>query len=159
LLRHYKGSILFTLVCLALAVWYGWMQTGSAAGTLSLLWIVVVLSVLEVSLSFDNAVVNAAVLEDMDEVWQRRFLTWGMLIAVFGMRIVFPLAIVAIAAGLGPQEALQLSLNDPKRYEEIVSSAMSASPASAARSWRWSGCRSSSTARRTSTGSAALSAG
>ncbi len=123
MLRHYKGSILFTLICLALAVWYGWMQTGTTSGTLSLLWIVVVLSVLEVSLSFDNAVVNAAVLEDMDEVWQRRFLTWGMLIAVFGMRIVFPLAIVAIAAGLGPREALELSLNDPKRYEEIVSSA------------------------------------
>ena len=103
MLRHYKGSILFTLVCLALAVWYGWMQTGSAAGTLSLLWIVVVLSVLEVSLSFDNAVVNAAVLEDMDEVWQRRFLTWGMLIAVFGMRIVFPLAIV----GAPHKEALR----------------------------------------------------
>ncbi len=123
MLRHYKGSIVFTLVCLALAAWYGWMQTGSTAGTLSLLWIVVVLSVLEVSLSFDNAVVNAAVLEDMDEVWQKRFLTWGMLIAVFGMRIIFPLAIVAIAAGLGPREALELSLNDPKRYEEIVSSA------------------------------------
>ena len=67
--------------------------------------------------------VNAAVLTDMDEVWQRRFLTWGMVIAVFGMRIVFPLAIVAIAAGLGPVEALNLSLNDPARYEAIVSSA------------------------------------
>lgn len=123
MLRYYKGSILFTLICLAIAVWYGWMQTGTIAGTLGLLWIVVVLSILEVSLSFDNAVVNASVLDEMDEIWQRRFLTWGMLIAVFGMRIVFPLAIVAIAAGLGPMEALDLSLNDPKRYEEIVSSA------------------------------------
>lgn len=123
MLRFYKGSILFTLACLAIAVWYGWLQTGTIAGTLSLLWIVVVLSILEVSLSFDNAVVNAVVLEEMDEVWQRRFLTWGMLFAVFGMRIVFPLAIVAIAAGLGPVEAVDLSLNDPKRYEEIVSSA------------------------------------
>jgi hypothetical protein len=88
-----------------------------------MLWIILVLSILEISLSFDNAVVNAAVLKDMDEVWQRRFLTWGMVIAVFGMRIVFPLAIVAIAAGLGPIEALNLSLNDPARYEAIVSSA------------------------------------
>ncbi len=123
MLRYYKGSILFTLVCLALAAWYGWFQTGSVGGMLGLLWIVVVLSILEVSLSFDNAVVNASVLEDMDHIWQRRFLTWGMVIAVFGMRIVFPLAIVAIAAGLGPMEAVNLSLNDPKRYEEIVSSA------------------------------------
>ena len=123
MLRFYKGSILFTLVCLALGAWYGWHQTGTISGTLGLLWIVVVLSILEVSLSFDNAVVNASVLEDMDAVWQRRFLTWGMVIAVFGMRIVFPLAIVAIAAGLGPMEAINLSLNDPARYEAIVSSA------------------------------------
>lgn len=123
LMKYYKGSILFTVACLALAVWYGWQQTGTMGGTLSLLWIVVVLSILEVSLSFDNAVINASVLDEMDEVWQKRFLTWGMIIAVFGMRIVFPLAIVAIAAGLGPVEAINLSLNDPKRYEEIVSSA------------------------------------
>ncbi|MFT4026124.1 MAG: DUF475 domain-containing protein [Novosphingobium sp.] len=123
MLKYYKGSILFTLVCLALAVWYGWATTGTVEGTASLLWIVVVLSILEVSLSFDNAVVNAKVLTEMDEVWQKRFLTWGMVIAVFGMRIVFPLAIVAIAAGLGPMAALKLSLNNPEEYETIVSSA------------------------------------
>ena len=99
------------------------MLTGDLAQTLSLLWIILILAVLEVSLSFDNAVVNASVLEDMNEVWQQRFLTWGMAIAVFGMRVIFPLAIVAVAAGLGPVEALKLSLNDPDRYEAIVSGA------------------------------------
>ncbi len=89
----------------------------------SILWIIVVLSILEISLSFDNAVVNATVLKEMDEVWQRRFLTWGIAFAVFGMRIVFPLAIVAIAAGIGPIDAISLSLNDPLEYERIVSSA------------------------------------
>lgn len=123
MLRHFKGSILFTAACLLLGAWYGWMRTADLAATLQLLWIVVVLAILEISLSFDNAVVNAAVLEDMDEVWQRRFLTWGMVIAVFGMRIVFPLAIVAIAAGLSPMAAIELSLNQPDRYEAIVSSA------------------------------------
>jgi hypothetical protein len=59
----------------------------------------------------------------MDEVWQRRFLLWGIAFAVFGMRIVFPLAIVAIAAGLGPVETVRLSLTDPQEYERIVSSA------------------------------------
>src|ERR1700712_1944966 len=98
-------------------------MTGTLAGTLSLLWIVVVLSILEVSLSFDNAVVNAKVLQEMDAVWQKRFLTWGMVIAVFGMRVIFPLAIVAIAAGLGPVDAIKLSLNQPERYEAIVSGA------------------------------------
>ncbi len=123
LMKFYKGSILFTAICLALGAYYGWSQTGDLTATASMLWIIFVLSILEVSLSFDNAVVNAAVLKDMDDVWQRRFLTWGMVIAVFGMRIVFPLAIVAIAAGLGPLAALDLSLNNPQQYEAIVSSA------------------------------------
>ena len=123
LMKFYKGSILFTAVCLALGAWYGWSQTGDLAATASMLWIILVLSILEISLSFDNAVVNAAVLKDMDDIWQRRFLTWGMVIAVFGMRVIFPLAIVAIAAGLGPMAALNLSLNNPQQYEAIVSSA------------------------------------
>jgi len=122
-LRFYRGSIIFTVICLALAGWYGWTSTGSIEGTAQILWIVAVLSILEISLSFDNAVVNATVLGEMDEVWQKRFLTWGIAFAVFGMRVVFPLAIVAIAAHIGPVEALQLSLNRPDEYERIVSSA------------------------------------
>ena len=121
--RFYAFSLGFSAVCLLLAVWYGWASTGSLAATAGILWIVLVLSVLEVSLSFDNAVVNATVLREMDPVWQRRFLTWGILIAVFGMRIIFPIAIVAIAAKVGPVEAISLSLNDPEEYERIVSSA------------------------------------
>ncbi len=123
LLRFYAFSLLFTAVCLILAAWYGYASTGTVEGMLSILWIVVVLSILEVSLSFDNAVVNATVLREMDPVWQRRFLTWGILIAVFGMRIIFPVAIVAIAAGLGPVEAVRLSLDDPVEYERIVTGA------------------------------------
>ncbi|TMM49766.1 DUF475 domain-containing protein [Qipengyuania marisflavi] len=123
IMRYYGFSLAFMAVCLGLAGWYGWSSTGTLAGTLSLLWIVFVLSILEISLSFDNAVINASVLKDMDEVWQKRFLTWGIAFAVFGMRVVFPLAIVAIAAGIGPLEAINLSLNDPQEYERIVSSA------------------------------------
>lgn len=121
--RFYGFSLLFTLVCLGLGVWYGYSSTGSLVGTAQMMWIIIVLSILEISLSFDNAVVNASVLKDMDRVWQRRFLTWGIAFAVFGMRIVFPLAIVAIAAGIGPMETIRLSLNDPVEYERLVSSA------------------------------------
>lgn len=121
--RFYGFSLVFTLICLGLGAWYGMSSTGSLSGMAQMLWIIVVLSVLEISLSFDNAVVNASVLKDMDRIWQRRFLTWGILFAVFGMRIVFPLAIVAIAAGIGPVQAVSLSLNDPMEYERIVSSA------------------------------------
>lgn len=122
-LEHYTFSFLFMAACLALAAWYGFSSTGTMAGMAQVLWIVFVLSILEVSLSFDNAVVNASVLKEMDEVWQQRFLTWGIAFAVFGMRIVFPLAIVAIAAGIGPVHAARLSLNDPALYERLVGSA------------------------------------
>ncbi len=123
LLKYYKGSLLFTAICLALAAWLGFALTGTVPGTFGILWIVLVLGVLEVSLSFDNAVVNATVLRDMDDTWRHRFLTWGIVIAVFGMRIVFPLAIVAIAAHLGPIEAVKLAAADPVRYERIITSA------------------------------------
>jgi hypothetical protein len=87
------------------------------------LWIVAVLGVLEVSLSFDNAVVNATVLKDMSPIWRRRFLTWGIAFAVFGMRIIFPLAIVAVAAQVGPIEAVRLAASDPEEYERIITGA------------------------------------
>lgn len=123
MLKSFRGSILFALAAFMLAAWYGWSHSHSLAGVAEALWIVLVLSVLEVSLSFDNAVVNATVLKDMDELWQQRFLTWGMVIAVWGMYVLFPLLIVAVAAHMGPFEAIELSLEQPDRYQEIVSSA------------------------------------
>lgn len=123
LLRYYTFSLIFTAICFGLGLWYAIASTDSVGAVLQILWIILILSILEVSLSFDNAVVNATVLREMDPVWQQRFLVWGIAIAVFGTRIVFPLAIVAIAAGIGPIEAIDLSLNDPVRYEEIVSGA------------------------------------
>ncbi|WP_375500138.1 DUF475 domain-containing protein [uncultured Jatrophihabitans sp.] len=69
-----------------------------------------ILAVLEISLSFDNAVVNATVLVKMSPFWQKIFLTVGVAIAVFGMRLVFPLLIVGITAKLNPVEAVRLAL-------------------------------------------------
>jgi hypothetical protein len=121
--KHFGGSLLFTVVGLMLGAWYGWALHGTIDGMLGIVWICAVLAVLEVSLSFDNAAVNASVLKDMSPVWQQRFLTWGIAIAVFGMRIVFPLVIVMVAASLGPVEAMQLALNEPTEYQRIVSDA------------------------------------
>ena len=122
-LRNFSGSLVFTVLCLALGAGYEWQVTHSLEATLAQLWIVVVLAVLEISLSFDNAVVNASILGQMEAVWRKRFLTWGMLIAVFGTRIAFPLAIVGFSAGLGPSAAIHLSLVEPARYEAIVTHA------------------------------------
>lgn len=91
-------------------------------GGLAAIYITFLLIILEVSLSFDNAVVNAKVLETMDPIWQRRFIVFGIPIAVFGMRLVFPLAIVAIVTGMGLMETLQVAINEPSRYEAILKS-------------------------------------
>ena len=75
------------------------------------------------ALSFDNAIVNATVLRGMAPVWRRRFLIWGILIAVFGMRIVFPLAIVAIAGHVGPIDAVRMAATDPATYQRLLTGA------------------------------------
>jgi len=122
-LHYFKWSFVVTAIGLALGLCLGWSLTGTVAGTLSLFFVVCVLVVLEISLSFDNAIVNANKLKSMTPAWQRRFLTWGILIAVFGMRIVFPLVVVAIAAHIGPYAALQLALSEPDRYAAIMDDA------------------------------------
>jgi hypothetical protein len=111
-MKHYLSSFWFTVIAAVL----GYMLGGLAGVA-----IVLILGVLETSLSFDNAVVNASVLKNWDEQWRQRFLVYGMPIAVFGMRLVFPLLIVMIAASIGPVDALMLAVNDPKQYETILS--------------------------------------
>ncbi len=85
---------------------------------------VAILAILEISLSFDNAVVNAGILKKMNAFWQKIFLTVGVLIAVFGMRLVFPpVVIVAISAKMGPIEAVDLAINNKDRYQQLVTDA------------------------------------
>ncbi len=81
-----------------------------------------ILSVLELSLSFDNAVVNALILGTMAAVWRKRFMIWGMIIAVFGVRFILPIAIVYLSTDLSFFQAFELALNDPKQYEFVLGS-------------------------------------
>ena len=120
LLHYLRWALISTVIGLLLGAWLGWETTGTATGTATIFFIVAVLAVLEISLSFDNAIVNANKLKDMTPVWQRRFLTWGILIAVFGMRIVFPLLIVVIAANVGPWTALKMAAAQPEEYARIM---------------------------------------
>ncbi|MFE5873127.1 DUF475 domain-containing protein [Streptomyces roseifaciens] len=114
LLKTFGWSFAITAAGLALAgVLWGWQG----------LAIVAILSVLEVSVSFDNAVINAGILRKMNPFWQKMFLTLGILIAVFGMRLVFPVVIVAVTAQLGPIEAVKVAIQDHDRYEALVTSA------------------------------------
>ncbi|MDO0927896.1 DUF475 domain-containing protein [Streptomyces sp. TG1A-8] len=114
LLKTFGWSFAVTALGLVAAAFYGgWTAFG----------IVAILAVLEISLSFDNAVVNAGILKKMSAFWQKIFLTVGVLIAVFGMRLVFPVVIVAISAKMGPVEAVNLALNNKDRYQELVTDA------------------------------------
>jgi hypothetical protein len=114
-MKHFRMSFLVTFICLAGAGWWGYAHTGWA-GALSAIGIAAILGVMEVSLSFDNAVVNASVLKTWDKFWQGLFLGVGIIVAVFGMRLLFPLVIVAQAADLGLVEVWNLALNDPNAY-------------------------------------------
>jgi hypothetical protein len=121
--KYFTWAFIVTALGLLLGAWLGWNSTGTLAGAGQIFFICAVLAVLEISLSFDNAIVNANKLKDMTPVWQHRFLTWGIVIAVFGMRIVFPLAIVAIAANIGPIAAMTLAINEPAEYSRIMNDA------------------------------------
>ena len=121
--RYFVFAGLVTIIGLVLGTWVGYVYAGTIEGALSALFVCAFLSLLEVSLSFDNAIVNARVLETMAPKWQRRFLTWGIVIAVFGMRIVFPLAIVAIAADLDPLEAVDMAVYHPAAYSHAMEGA------------------------------------
>ncbi len=123
MMKYFKGSILLSLVGAVCAFGIGHYYSGTTAGGFSALFLAFVLSILEVSLSFDNAVVNAIVLKKMTPLWQHRFLTWGIAIAVFGMRLVFPLALVGVMAHINPIDALVLAATKPDEYAKIMLSA------------------------------------
>lgn len=117
-LKAFRGSLIVSAVVLILV--------GVLSRSLALVATAAVLAVLEVTLSFDNAVVNAKYLKKMSPLWQKLFLTVGVLIAVFGMRLVFPIVIVALTANLGFSEVINLALNDSATYAKELDSAKSA---------------------------------
>ncbi len=116
-MKHFRFSFLVTFVCLGLATWWGYNLNGMA-GAFQALFIASILSVMEVSLSFDNAVVNASVLRTWNPFWQKLFLTVGIVVAVFGMRLVFPILIVSIATGLSTVDVMTMALNTPEEYSK-----------------------------------------
>ena len=116
-MRHFLFDIIFTFVCLVITAWWGYSHGGISEMFLAL-GITAILAIMEISLSFDNAVVNASILKGWNDFWKKIFLTVGILIAVFGMRLIFPIAIVAVTANLGMGEVIHLALNNPVQYAE-----------------------------------------
>ena len=114
MLEYFLGSYLVTIIGVICAFFWGnHVEPGSGW---SAVFIVIVLAILETSLSFDNAVVNAMKLEKMSDKWRHRFLTWGIAIAVFGMRFLFPVLVVAIFANLDMITVTKIALTDSQQY-------------------------------------------
>jgi len=114
-MKHFRISFLVTIILLGLSAWWGYSH-GGVAGATQAFFIASILAIMEISLSFDNAVVNASVLRTWNPFWQKLFLTVGIIVAVFGMRLVFPILIVSIATGLGLLDVMSMALNTPDEY-------------------------------------------
>lgn len=109
LLRIYAFSVIVTLTI--------WVAVGINLGLASFIT-VVILTLLEITFSFDNAVINSRILVTLSKFWQTLFLTVGIILAVFVVRFFVPLLIVSITAGLGIGEVVDLALNEPEKYSE-----------------------------------------
>ena len=114
MIHYFLSSYIITIAGIIAA--YFWGNHVHADSGLQCVFIALVLGVLEVSLSFDNAVVNAMKLEKMSEVWRHRFITWGILIAVFGMRFLFPILVVAIFAKLSMLDVFNMATTNVDKY-------------------------------------------
>lgn len=109
LLRIYGFSLLATI-----GVWVAVGVNGGVSALIS----VIILTLLEITFSFDNAVINSRILVTLSKFWQNLFLTVGIVLAVFVVRFFVPLLIVAITAGIGIGQVIDLALNHPHEYAE-----------------------------------------
>lgn len=107
MMKYFKGSLIITVLGMAMALLWGGLFA---------LFLTLTLAILEVSLSFDNAVINSIELQSMDKKWQRRFLIWGILIAVFIVRLLLPIIIVSLVTQLNMFEVLRLAFKEPQEY-------------------------------------------
>lgn len=110
-ISHHRFILFITLLLWALVGW----QLGLTA-----LVITIILSVLEITLSADNAVVNSRVLIKMSPLWQKLFLTVGIFVAVFVVRFALPIVAVAMMTPLSTSEVLDLALNDADSYSDYL---------------------------------------
>lgn len=101
----------FSVLATAAALIYAAFGLGASA-----FFVTLVLIAVEITFSFENAIINAKILAKMSKFWQNIFLSIGIIIAIFGMRVVFPILLVVITAGLGWGEVVSLALNNPEKY-------------------------------------------
>ena len=102
------------LLTILVAVFVGW-QLGLVA-----LWLFFILLILEVTFSFDNAVINSKVLSRLSPFWQNLFLTVGIVFAVFVVRFILPILIVMFSGDASFNEVINMALNEPDKYSHTL---------------------------------------
>lgn len=105
-------SLYWFPVLATLAIWMASLILGGWQAFFT----VFVLTLLEVTFSADNAVVNSKILANLSPFWQKLFLTVGIIFAVFLVRFALPIFIVMIGASLDFLEVINLALNDAAKY-------------------------------------------
>ncbi|MBK2124173.1 DUF475 domain-containing protein [Fangia hongkongensis] len=113
-LKYFYSSFIVTIIGIIAAVML------EPEHKIYALYLIIVLALLEVSLSFDNAVVNAKVLNKMPKKWQKIFIWIGLPIAVFGMRLIFPILLVSVTTSLSFVDVFRLAVNNPDAYQSAL---------------------------------------
>ena len=117
-LKYFYGSFFITIVGILLGVFL------YPDNLVTITYSILILAALEISLSFDNAIINAKILGQMPIVWQRIFIFIGLPIAVFGMRLIFPILLVSVSGDIGFSDVITLALHNPEQYQSILEHAM-----------------------------------
>lgn len=118
ILKYFYGSLFVTLIGIVIAVFI------YPNAPLETIYSVLILAILEISLSFDNAVINAKILGQMSPRWQKIFIYIGLPIAVFGMRLLFPILLVSVTSGINFMNVVTLALDNPQQYQAILEHSM-----------------------------------
>lgn len=119
MIKYFKFAGIGALVVFASLFGYISMTAGIAMA-FTVLYLAATLSIVEMAVSFDNAVVNATHLHRMNVFWRKMFLTVGIFIAVIGMRFYLPLQIVAIIGDLSLVESFKLAVNDGDAFAALI---------------------------------------
>lgn len=112
--RLHVAPALITVV-----VWAGASVMAGIHPTMVLLFLIL----LEITFSFDNAVVNAKLVGRLSPFWERLFMTFGLLFAVGFVRFALPVVIVAATAGVGLSAVAHMLIYDIGAYQRHLAEA------------------------------------
>jgi hypothetical protein len=119
---HAKVNLFSIYGVAAIVTLLAWIAVAVLGGPTALVT-VMILTGLEVTFSFDNAVVNSKLITQLSPAWQKAFMTVGILVAVFVVRFALPIFIVQLTAGLGFTDVVALAVNQPAQYAEHLEKA------------------------------------